>query len=317
MKVCRLSEVLNRGALRVFLVAVLLCAGLGPQIATACSCASPTLENRYEGSENVFTALIIGGEVTNDRVLSSPGIRAHFEVTETFKGSVPFEYLSSHVGGASCGISLRVGVEYLVFAPNTGKIGLCSGIVAVSGESEQAVAAGSRYVDALRAFTSGDHDTLAEPWQFVEHEGICYLSSSFPYGETGFPAGINVTYWTRMPDNVAPSPDKPHLKAGFTEMTIWVPERNDLTDYPMSLRVGDQEYIAEWQEVEYSAARYFIDSDDVPGLIAGLVDATELRMKSAHPKYGDVDAVASMINAGDSAAKMHQCMSDQLGGTIY
>jgi hypothetical protein len=40
-------------------------------------------------------------------------------------------------------------------------------------------------------------------------------------------------------------------------------------------------------------------------------------MKSAHPKYGDVDAVASMINAGDSAAKMHQCMSEQLDGTIY
>lgn len=316
MKAFRFFEVLNRVTLQTIFFAVLMCASLAPGLAMACSCASPSLENRYEGSENVFTALITGGETTGERVGNSSKLRTYFEVTETFKGTIPFDHFSSHADGNSCGISLQVGVEYLVYAPDTGKIGLCSGIVPISGGSEQAATAGSRYVDALKAFKSGQNESLADPWQFFEQQGICMLSGRFPYGEMRWPASIRVTYWTRVPDRAVPSPDKPHLKAGFTEMTIWVPGRDDLTDYPMSLRVGDQEYIAEWQEVEYSAARYFVDSDDVPGLIAGLVDAAELRMKSAHPKYGDLDAVASMVNAGDSAAKMHQCMRDQLDGTI-
>lgn len=317
MKAFRLFKVLNWVTPRAILLAVLMCAGLAPGLAMACSCASPSLEIRYEGSQNVFTARVTGGEATSERVGNSPKLKTYFEVTETFKGTIPFDHFSSHADGNSCGISLQVGFEYLIFAPDTGKIGLCSGIVAVSGESEQAAAVGSNYVEALRAYTSGEHENLAEPWQFIEQKGICMLSGRFPYGEMRWPASISVTYWTRVPDAVIPSPDKPHLKAGFTEMTIWVPGRDDLSEYPLSLRVGDQEYTARWEEVEYSAARYFVDSDDVPGLIAGLVDATELRMKSAHPKYGDVDAVASMVNAGDSAAKMHQCMRDQLDGTIY
>lgn len=310
MKAFRLFEVLNRVTPRAILLAVLMCAGLAPGLAMACSCASPSLENRYEQSQNVFTALVTGGKATSERVGNSPKLKTYFEVTEKFKGTIPFDYFSSHADGNSCGISLQVGVEYLIFAPDTGKIGLCSGIVAVSGESLQAAAVGSNYVDALRAYASGEHEDLEEPWHFFEQQGICMLSGRFPYGEMKWPANISVTYWTRVPDAVVPSPDNPHLKAGFTEMTIWVPGRDDLTDYPMSLHVGDQEYIAEWQEVEYSAARYFVDSGEVPDLIAVLVDATELRMKSAHPKYGDVDAVASMINAGDSAAKMRQCMRD-------
>ena len=312
MKKSKLFEVHDRATPRLLLVAILLCASLAPGLALACSCASQSLENKYEGSENVFTALITGGEATSERVGNSPKLKTHFEVSETFKGTIPFEHFSSHADGNSCGISLQVGVEYLVFAPDSGKIGLCSGIVAVSGESEQAAAAGSKYVDALRAFKSGENDSLAEPWQFFEQQGICMLSGRFPYGDMRWPASIRVTYWTRVPDAVVPNPDKPHLKAGFTEMSISVPGRDDLTDYPLMLTVGDQNYTAQWTEVEYSRARYFVDSDDVSNLIAGLVDASELRMKSAHPKYGDVDATASLVNSGDSVARMRECIATHI-----
>ncbi len=294
---------------RSFLFALLIYISCAPKIALACSCAGGSLEGRYEVSENVFTAVITGGEATNEQVGNSSKLKTYFEATETFKGTVPFDQFSSHADGNSCGLSLQIGVEYLIFAPDTGSIGLCSGIVAVSGVSEQVAAVGSKYVEALRAFKSGANQSLAEPWQFFEQLGICMLSGSFPYGEMRWPARIRVTYWTRMPDAVVPNPDKPYLKAGFTKMSISVPGRDDLTDYPLTLSVGDQNYTAQWNEVEYSSARYFVDSDDVPSLIADLVDASELRIKSAHPKYGEVDAEASLINAGDSITRMLSCVT--------
>ena len=296
-------------AVRTILFALLIYISFAPQLALACSCGGGSLEDKYERSENVFTAVITGGEATDERVGNSPKLKTYFEATETFKGTIPFEHFSSHAGGSSCGISLQVGVEYLIYAPDTGKIGLCSGIVAVSGVSEQVAAVGSKYVDALRAFKSGEHESLAEPWQFFEQQGICGLSGSFPYGEMRWPARISVTYWTRVPDAVVPNPDKPHLKAGFTDMSIWVPGRDDLTDYPLTLSVGDQNYTAQWNEVQYSSARYFVNSDDVPSLIADLVDASELRIKSAHPKYGELDAQASLVNAGDSITRMLSCVT--------
>ena len=311
MKKSKRSNVFDRIIAQSLFVAILWCVGLVPELVFACSCASPSLESRYEGSENVFTALITGGEATGERVGNSPKLKTYFEATETFKGTIPFEHFSSHANGNSCGISLQVGLEYLIFAPDTGKIGLCSGIVAVSGESEQAAAAGSKYVDALRAFKSGQNESLAEPWQFFEQQGICMLSGRFPYGDMRWPASISVTYWTRVPDAVVPNPDKPHLNAGFTEMSIRVPGRDDLTDYPLMLSVGDQGYTAQWKEVEYSSARYFVDSDDVPSLITALVGADELRLRSAHPIHGDIDTEASLVNAGDSVSKMRQCISSR------
>ncbi len=313
MKAYRLFDRFDHGVLRSVFATALLCVCVLPELVLACSCARPPLEARYERSENVFTALITGGRATSEGVDRSPRLKTYFEVTETFKGSIPFNHFSSHADSNSCGISLQVGVEYLVFAPDTGKIGLCSGIIAVSGDSGQAVTEGSGFVDALRAFKTGAHKILAEPWQFVEQAGICKLSGRFSYRDGGYPASVHVTYWTRLPDNVVPNPDEPDRKAGFTQMTVWVPGRDDLTDYPLSLKVGDQDYIAWWQEVEYRGARYFVDSDDVPDLIAALVNAEEIRMKSAHPRYGDVDTAASLLNAGDSVSRMHQCMSSQLG----
>ena len=310
MRACKFSEQFSQ-IIFSLLVAMSLFAGLASRSALACTCAVPSLETRYEKSDNVFTALITGGEVTREHVLDSPKLKTHFKVTEVFKGAIPFESFNSHVGGASCGISLQVGVEYLVFAPDSGEIGLCSGVMALHGESERPVEEGARYVDALRAFKSGETESLVEPWQFVEHQGICSLSGRFPYGDMRLPASVYVTYWARLPDNVVATPDKPYLKAGFTQMTIWVPGRDDLTDFPLRLEVGGRSYIAQWRDVQYSSAAYIVDSEVVHDLLANLVEAQEIRVKSAHPKYGDIDTLASTVNAGESVKKMHECITNQ------
>lgn len=291
--------------------AVLICIGLASNMAFACSCVRGSLEGTYDRSENVFTALVTGGETTGERVGNSAKLKTFFTVTETFKGSIPFEYFSSHAGGSSCGISLQVGVEYLIFAPDTGKIGLCSGIVAVSGLPHEGEALGPKYVAALQAFKTGENDDLADPWHFLEYRGICRLSGRFPYANTRWPASIRVTYWSRMPDTVVLNPDKPDLKPGFTEMSISVPGRDDLTNYPLTLAVNGKRYSAQWAEGEYSRARYLINGEDVPDLIADMVGASAVSVTSVHPEHGEIDTEASLANAGESVEKMAQCINSR------
>lgn len=285
--------------------------GLVPAAAIACSCAGGSLEGNYTRSENVFSAVITGGRATKERVGNSPQLQTTFEVTETFKGTIPFDYFSSHADGNSCGISLQVGVEYLIFAPDTGKIGLCSGIVPISETSQQKEAIGPKYVAALRAFKSGENDSLAEPWQFIEYQDVCTLSGSFPYGERRWPARINVTYRTSPPENAVRDPDAPHFQAGFAEFSVWVPAREDLSGFPLSLRVNEDEFIARWEVGPYKRGRYLVHQDDVINLVAGLENVNALHMTSGHPEHGDFSAEASLVNAGDSVTRMLRCIRDR------
>lgn len=294
---------------RSFLLALLISAGIAPHATFACSCASSSLEDMFERSENVFTAVITGGISTSGRVGNSAELKTSFEVTEAFKGNIPFEYFGSHADGNSCGISLQVGVEYLIFAPNSGAIGLCSGIVAVSDLPEGVESIGAKYVAALRAFKSGRTDGVVEPWQFIEYQGICTLSARFPYRGTSWPGNISAVFWTRVPEGFRPDLDKPHLKPGFTELSIWVPGRDDLSNYPMTLSVNKEIYQSLWTRDEYSRGRYLVSPNDVPALIAELESAATLRMKSDHPEYGEMEAVASLANAGDSVSKMVDCIN--------
>ncbi len=292
------------------LLASLIGIGFMSETAFACSCAGGSLDGKYKGSQNVFTAVISGGTATSERVGNSPKLQTTFHVTEVFKGTIPFDHFSHHADGNSCGISLQVGVEYLIFALDTGKIGLCSGIVAVSGLSQENEAIGLKYVAALRAFKAGVNEGLAEPWHFTKFQGICRLSGRFPYGERGWPASINVTYRTSPPENTVPDPDAPQFQPGFVELAIRVPGRDDLSNFPLSLSVNNDDFTALWEKDKYSRGRYLLHGDDVSQLIIELEDASALHMKSGHPSYGDVSAKASLSNAGDSVTRMLNCIQD-------
>ena len=198
-------------------------------------------------------------------------------------------------------------MEYLIFSSDEGNVGLCSGLEPVSWSARGQPGIGLRYVAALQAFKSGKHDSLAEPWQFFETGGVCRLTGGFPYGDRNWPAEIGVIYWTRVPDGVVPSPDRPQHKAGFTEMYIWVPEREDLTDHPLKITVNDRNYSGRWEEVPHTTGRFFIDSGEVPALIAELAGASALKMMLVHPKQGGLRMEASLLNAGNSVEKMLAC----------
>ena len=84
----------------LFITLSLIASLLLTENATACSCASVNLEQRYALSSNVFTAVIVGVEFVEctgpyARVSNCTNFEAKFEVTRKFKGDVPFDNVSS------------------------------------------------------------------------------------------------------------------------------------------------------------------------------------------------------------------------------
>ena len=277
-------------------------------IANASLCVTPSLEELYAKSDNAFTARIIGGEVTGERFGNSHRLRTRFEVTEIFKGQIPFEHFKSHADGNTYGISLRIGADYLVFAPDSGAIGLCSGIVQISGLAPEHEARGRKYVTALRNFKEGRADSLADPWHFVRHEGVCSLSGRFPWGDSGWPANIRMSYWYRTPDWLVADPEKPQLKAGYTNMEIRVPAREDLTGHPLIVSVGAANFEFDWTISRYSGSSYKIDAESVAEFVRELASVSSIRLQSSHPSLGEVTVEASLANAGDSVFDMVECL---------
>ena len=92
-----------------------------PSQAVACSCVSSDLQRSYESSPNVFAAVVTGARFDDDG-----NIEADYEVTETFKGDIPFDKLRTTRSGTSCDTSITVGPEYLFFMGDQGRFGGCS-----------------------------------------------------------------------------------------------------------------------------------------------------------------------------------------------
>lgn len=291
-------------------IALIASAAFAPLSAYACSCNSPLLQVLYERSANVFAARVTGGETTGELQGNSPKIRMFFTETERFKGTVPFDHLSSHAEGGTCGLSLQIGVEYLVFAPDTGRIGLCTGIMPISGSTNPSQDLGSRYVAALRAFKWGQTDAIAEPWYFHESRGRCSLYGRFPYRNADLIGDIVIEY-RATDDPRAAETGTAQLRAGFTRMQIRVPDRVDFTSFPLTLSVGSGNYVARWYEGTERRKSYYVDSDDVSGFVSDLVAADAVRLQSGHPLFGHVDTQASLDNAGDSVLRMQACMTAQ------
>jgi hypothetical protein len=111
------SRFLAHAAGVVTLTLGLLTAVLTSQ-ASACSCMPGTEGDRFQRATHVFAGLVLGETVEPDPS-SSYGARYVYAVTvhTEYKGDVPDQVdVRSYVMTSVCGLRLRPGVEYLVFA---------------------------------------------------------------------------------------------------------------------------------------------------------------------------------------------------------
>ena len=111
--------------------------------ANACSCASRSIEERFENADYVFTATIIGAkleglarttieEKKRDKVAfsSMDKIQVGFDPLKNYKGSSSeLEFLYTFRGGASCGFAVVIGSIQTFFVKKGKNIGKCDGVL--------------------------------------------------------------------------------------------------------------------------------------------------------------------------------------------
>lgn len=208
----------------------------------ACSCAGLPLDKRYELSENIFIATITEGQVNSDyRVFVG------FIVNERFKGDIPFDTLRTHLGGASCGTSFRVGVKYLIFAPDSGEVGLCSGLAAIDTDTNSRV---NRNVTALREFVTGDSPTLTVRSNSPLEEQQCVLANQFNVENRSELAFIVFFYWTRPESPAGPDARIDGTSSVSAAVSIIILPNEELSDSQIVLETASRTYTANWRELE-------------------------------------------------------------------
>lgn len=289
-------------AIRILIATAMLVLGHGE--AAACSCVHSSLQNRFHRSAHVFTAVIVD-EYTEPADAQTP-IRSTFALKETFKGRPSFPAFMSHQSDASCGIDLQVGVEYLFFTGDTGEIGSCAGIRPVESIGT--------HVELLRAFTAGQRDDLAEPWQFTSEGGNCLLQSAFDTAADWSPSYIEISASNERAIALRGQPQFDFVEA---EVRLALPFAED--PGPVVLTAGDRTFTASWTTDRVIEVAGLPGPLALPGshvllgdAVAELVEAltgSELSVRYDAQGYGaNVDIPIRAAGRAETAAQMLACI---------
>ncbi len=264
---------------RLLWVVVLVGSLLPLDGAWACSCARRSLATLYESSPHVFTALITGGEVRASPERRGEQVLMQFRLLDSFKGDPPFETLTTGGSGGLCGRSLQIGIAYLVFAPDSGRIGTCSGILALTGDNS---APGRTAVAVLEAHRRGDHP-LVDPWYDAHFEDRCLLRTHIDLPAYGHPATLALEHGPAARDDPTPR----------TVLWFGLAHRGeDQATYPMSLKVGASEWLAVWVgRTRGRPARYELVGEPALALVEALQSpaVTSMRLAFGHPMHGQIE----------------------------
>ena len=140
------------------------------------SCASRlfTLGEAYEEADSIIVGLVTECE---EEISSEPyangGSGCAFDSLEVLKESIRAPDYRGIASSSGCGLSLRVGNQYLLFLDSENRPMRFS--ATLTGE-RNLTQISSSYVRILRDFRDGVVRDLSEPWIFGEYEGTCFLS---------------------------------------------------------------------------------------------------------------------------------------------
>lgn len=149
-----------------------------PINAYALSCASRlfTLGEAYEEADSIIVGLVTECEEEISREpWANGGSGCAFVSLEVLKESIRAHDYRGIASSSGCGLSLRVGNQYLLFLDSENRPMRFS--ATLTGE-RNLTQLSSSYVRILRDFRDGVVRDLSEPWIFGKYEGNCFLSHS-------------------------------------------------------------------------------------------------------------------------------------------
>lgn len=290
-------------------VGTLLVLLIAPKV-WACSCAWIEPGERFARVENVFTAVITSAEFVacpdRNPEWKCTDYRAGFETTKVFKGDIPFRFLTSHLGGGSCGTSLIVGQEYLFFAGATGATGLCSGTMQVSPENPRS----AQTIELIERYLANDTPDLSSPWGFSEEDGLCTLSiglqaqSARYHYRTG---GLTITYRVEPADNVDPRYAEFNV-TGYAGMLLRTGEPRAGDGSIVTLEADGARYYPEFMDLdaERRLGGFVLTGKDVLDILDRLTTESRIRVQGEVAQR-PVDSMAKASNSADAIEQMQAC----------
>ena len=162
--------------------------------ASSCRARIFTLAEAYEEADGIIVGIVTACEEEQSTDMwVGGGSGCAFATLEVLKDSTPTRDYGGVANSAACGLSLKVGHQYLMFLNNENQPLWYS---EQFGRSEWADVRMNQQIGILRDFRNGVAADLAEPW--VVHKsviGACTLYHSFRGNHLSF---------TRRPDDAVP-----------------------------------------------------------------------------------------------------------------
>jgi len=267
--------------------------------ALACTCAGSDLKGQYETSSNVFTAVVTGARFDDDG-----NIEADFEVTEVFKGNIPFDKLRTTRSGTTCDTSITVGPEYVFFMGDEGRFGMCSGNkIIVPGRP-------TPWLDLLRTYKAGETPDLSSPWKFRHHDGSCSLRTDFRSTEDAVMSYLNMEYRYAAPASPLWTAERLN-EAGYSSAVFMLPTRKEPADATLILKARDREFVATWSDDALpgrSRGAFRLSGDDVRAFAQALLYSDKVQVKGSLERYPSLDGtVIRTTNAGSAIVEFVDC----------
>lgn len=282
--------------------------------AHAYSCYEVPFVERVKTTANIFVAKITGGSLVERDGYRE--VEAGFEVIERLKGSIDFDRLTtSATYGMDSGIPFVIGGEYLVYASEDGKTGMCGNARALAPPELVTNGIAAQELLALRLIAESRFRKIVAPWLFsapVLDDGYLYCSlghelsfEADPPGEYPLSSWLNVSWVGGGPESARP-PAWPLLS-----VVVGLPGGGDVSGYVARLQLGDRVFsMPAGTLVEgYPPESFIIRNDDARSVLALLDAGTGIVVEAGHPEYGHLRLSGNTSTAGNALTDFADCIS--------
>ena len=276
---------------------------LSPTLVQACSCVDWSLDVFYESSSNVFTAVITSSELNGEG-----DVVADFEVTEVFKGDMPFSELTMGSPNSICSMSLAVGSEFLFALTDSGWVGPCDGTrPAKRGDPPKT----APWIKILRAYKARETTDLSSPWFSEDIDGVCMLSTEFLVSEKRILGSLSLYYRYAAPKYRTYTAEELN-QPGLARMELFLSGYQQPEGSFVKLRTHDNEFVARYipkkGEMYYRAAFNLFDKD-VHAFSEELLNTSRVVLSGSLEGIGSIDgAEIRTTNAGSTISDFVACV---------
>ena len=289
------------------------------QIAGAFSCYEPSFFNRVANTPVVFVARVTAGELVKT-VDQHFEVQVSFEVLEQLKGDLDFEYLTtSAYYEMGSGIPFIVGGEYLVYAAEDGRTGMCQDSKLLTPAGFDGTKTAAKYeLAAWRLVARNGFRNITAPWLMYEFDTgvdqvICDLRHEVQFdgarSHEKIPNG-----WIEMRKFIRLAAESSIVESWPLTTRLGLGRGGGVADHIATLIIGGTNFsFSPAKPRNGNPPEYFeLDSRQAGELLELLGSESEIEIRIDHPKYGKLVGNTNTTTMSTALDDMKSCIQRQV-----